>query len=59
MNTSRPMVLVLQGSASDDPPMAGCFRTLEKLEIPYERRILSALSWASSLALDSANSPRI
>ena len=40
--TVRPMILVLQGSASDNEPMSGCFSTLEKLGIRYERRILSA-----------------
>ena len=40
--SDRPVVLVVQGSASDDEPMSGCFKTLEALEIPYVRRILSA-----------------
>ena len=42
MSSENPVVLVLQGSASDDEPMAGCFKTLDALAIPYVRRILSA-----------------
>ncbi len=42
MSCERPVVLVVQGSASDSEPMQGCFRTLETLGIPYTRRILSA-----------------
>jgi len=38
----QPDVLVVQGSASDSDALAGCFRTLDTLEIPYVRRILSA-----------------
>lgn len=40
--SSEPRVLVVQGSASDDEPMSGCVQTLQALEIPYARRILSA-----------------
>ena len=42
MSESDPRVLVVQGSASDSEPLAACFRTLEALAIPFERRILSA-----------------
>lgn len=38
----KPVVLVVQGSASDSEALAGCFRTLDSLGIPYVRRILSA-----------------
>ncbi len=42
MSSEQPVVLILQGSASDDEQMGGCFKTLDALEIPYVRRILSA-----------------
>jgi len=42
MSAEKPRVLVVQGSPSDDEPMAGCCKTLEALEIPYVRRVLSA-----------------
>lgn len=42
MSSEKPVVLVIQGSASDDEPMAGCIKTLDALAIPFVRRILSA-----------------
>jgi phosphoribosylaminoimidazole carboxylase PurE protein len=42
MSGEKPRVLVVQGSPSDDEPMAGCCKALDSLEIPYVRRILSA-----------------
>lgn len=42
MSKPDPRVLVVQGSASDSEALTGCFRVLESLDIPYERRILSA-----------------
>ncbi len=42
MSDQDPVVIVVQGSASDSEALQGCFRTLEKLEIPFVRRILSA-----------------
>ena len=35
-------MVVVQGSASDSEALQGCFETLRKLGIPFERRILSA-----------------
>lgn len=42
MSNQDPVVVVVQGSASDSEALQGCFQTLEKLEIPFVRRILSA-----------------
>ncbi len=42
MSKERAVVLVVQGSKSDSDALSGCFRTLAELEIPFERRILSA-----------------
>lgn len=42
MSPTETQVLVVQGSASDSEPLAGCFRALDALDIPYQRRILSA-----------------
>jgi phosphoribosylaminoimidazole carboxylase PurE protein len=42
MSSATPVVLVIQGSKSDDEALAGCFKTLDALHVPYKRRILSA-----------------
>jgi len=40
--STKPLVLVVQGSASDTDRMVPCLQTLNELSIPYSRRILSA-----------------
>ena len=42
MESRRPMVAVIMGSASDKEVMKGCLNTLEALGIPYEVKVLSA-----------------
>ena len=42
MSEQDARVLVVQGSASDSEALAGCFKALEGLGIPFQRRILSA-----------------
>lgn len=42
MSDRDAQVLVVQGSASDSEALAGCFRLLDALEIPFRRRIVSA-----------------
>ena len=38
----KPLVSVVMGSESDLPVMAECCRVLERLEVPYEVKVLSA-----------------
>jgi len=42
MNTDKPLVGVIMGSASDTSVMKGCVDLLEKMKIPHEVKILSA-----------------
>lgn len=41
-NTSKPLVGVIMGSKSDWPTMKECVGLLELLQVPYEKRVVSA-----------------
>jgi len=42
MNTNKPVVAILMGSKSDLPILEGAFKILEKFDVPFTARVMSA-----------------